>query len=184
MAIFRHVTAFAVAIVFAQVALAGDVPAKRQPSIKQRTTATNPRLSPPEQMRACFNQEILKFTPVQNFRGPQGRADCPNANNHACMGRNNDQKDISYSADSQWRIVGTPVVVPVTGPNADAGFAGPFVDPGRRSASAVAWCRGGGCGAPGAWAEGYVQGQIQRLATDDEKKQVMGLCFDRVFRNK
>jgi hypothetical protein len=136
-----------------------------------------------QKMKDCYNSELKKFTPTQEFRGPERRADCPNANDKACIGRHTDNQDLSYSADSQWRIVGQPAIRATSGPNANAGFVGPFVDPAGRTASAAAVCRGSGCGGPGAWAQGYVVGSIQRVASEDEKKQVMGTCFNKIFRS-
>lgn len=130
-------------------------------------------------IKQCFDAEIQAFTPTRQFVGPTVNADCRPADLPFCR-HNNDTQDMSYTTDPRWRIVGQPVIHPnsVNG----GSFGGPVVDGARRRASAFAACHGTGCGGPGQWANGYLIGSEQRLPTDNEKKQVVGICFNRVVR--
>jgi hypothetical protein len=130
-------------------------------------------------IKQCFDVEIQAFTPTRQFVGPTVNADCRPADLPLCR-HNNDNKDMSYTTDPQWRIVGQPVIHPnsVNG----GSFGGPIVDAARRRANAFAACRGTGCGGPGQWANGNLIGNAQRVPTDDEKKRVVGICFNRVVR--
>ena len=130
-------------------------------------------------IKQCFDAEIAKFMPVRQFTGPTQHADCRPASLPLCD-RNNDIKDLSYTTDPQWRIVGQPTL---KNNSLNGGyFGGPTVDVGRRTVNAFAACNGSGCGGPGRWAEGYVVGSEQRVPTEDENKQVVGTCFNRIFR--
>jgi hypothetical protein len=132
-------------------------------------------------MKQCFDTEILKFAPMRQFVGPTGHADCRPASLPLCE-HNTDAKDLSFTTDPQWRIVGQPVI---QRNSVNGGFfGGPIVDGGRRTVNAFAACHGSGCGGPGRWAEGYVIGGEQRIPTADENKQVVAICFNRIFRGE
>ena len=97
-------------------------------------------------MKQCFDTEIQKFSPTRKFVGPTSHADCRPASLPLCK-RNTDIKDLSYTTDSQWRIVGQPVI---QRNSVNGGFfGGPIVNGGKRTVNAFAACNGSGCGVPG-----------------------------------
>lgn len=153
---------------------------------KQKHARVNAQLSGlpddlKQKIRQCFDAEIVKYAPTRGFNGPRGHADCRPASLPFCR-RTSDVKDLSYRPDSQWRIVGQPTLVPTS---VNGGWFSPvLVSPDHRSVNAAALCGGTGCGGPGQWAEGYLVGAEQRVPTEDERKQTIGLCFNRIVRGQ